>query len=190
MLPLAPGSQLEIHHVAVIGAGRQGRTFALACTAAGFHVILEDVMPANLRQAEADFSDMRLHCAPGQLDLVSTVEDAVESADIAVDFVPDELESKLEILSLVDRMAPPRTILCTPTSTISITDLASCTYRDDRCLAVRGTLGQAISLLFPASANPAVLQVTEHFFTALGNHVRLEADPDLPMLMKNIVYTR
>ena len=68
----------------------------------------------------------------------STVEDAVRDADLAVDFVPDELESKLEIFSLLDRMAPPRTILCTPTNALSITDLASCTYRAERCVGLRG----------------------------------------------------
>ena len=187
-MPVPPA--IAIRTVAVIGAGRAGRSFALACAAAGFHVILEDVMPANLRQAEADFSDMRLKASPGQLQLAGTVEDAVQSADIAVDFVPDELESKLEILSLIDRMAPPRTILCIPTNTISITDLASCTYRDDRCLAVRGALGAAIRLLYPASADPAILEATAKFLQVIGNTVEVEPDPDLPMLMKNIVYTR
>ena len=73
-------------------------------------------------------------------ELASTVEDAVREADIAVDFVPDELESKLEIFSMIDRMAPPKTILCTPSYALSITDLASCVYRPDRCVAVRGQL--------------------------------------------------
>ena len=57
-----------------------------------------------------------------------------------MDFVPDELESKLEIFSMIDRMAPPKTILCTPSYALSITDLASCVYRPDRCVAVRGNL--------------------------------------------------
>jgi 3-hydroxybutyryl-CoA dehydrogenase len=187
---VTPSPIIAIRTVAVIGAGKAGRSFALSCAAAGFYVILEDVMPANLRQAEADFSDMRLKAAPGQLALASTVEDAVQSADIAIDFVPDELESKLEILSLLDRMAPPRTIFCTPTNTISITDLASCTYRDDRCLGIRGTFGETLQLLYPATADPDVLKATESFFASLGNPVGLAADPDLPMLMKNIVYTR
>ncbi len=59
------------------------------------------------------------------------MEDAVREADLAIDFVPDELESKLEIFSMIDRMAPPQTILLTPTEALSITDLASCTYRPD-----------------------------------------------------------
>lgn len=127
-----------IRTVAVIGAGMAGRSFALACAAAGFHVVLEDVMPANLRRAEEEYADLSLRAAAGRLELALTVEDAVRSADVAVDFVPDELESKLEIFSLLDRMAPPKTILCTPSDALSITDLASCVYRPERCVAVRG----------------------------------------------------
>ncbi len=187
---MLPAPDIAIRTVAVIGAGKAGRSFALQCAAAGYTVVLEDVMPANLRQAKAIFSDMRQSAAPGRLEVATTVEDAVQAADLAIDFVPDELESKLEILSLLDRMAPPRTIFCTPTETISITDLASCTYRPDRCLALRGTLGQAMRLLHPASADPHVLTATERFFLTVGSQVTTEADPDLPMLMKNIVYTR
>ena len=126
--------RLAIRTVAVIGAGTAGRSFALALPAPGFHVVLEDVMPAKLRKAEADFSDMTQAAPPvGSLSLVLTVEDAVRDADLAIDFVPDELESKLEIFSMLDRMAPPRTILCTPSEALSITDLASCVYRPERC---------------------------------------------------------
>ena len=130
-----------LEKIAVIGAGLAGREFALRCVAAGFAVVLEDVMPEKLRRAE----DAYLQSAPdgasaGTLLVASEVEGAVRDADVVVDFVPDELESKLEIFSLVDRMAPPRTILLTPTETLDITDLASCTYRAARCVAVRGGL--------------------------------------------------
>ena len=43
---------------------------------------------------------------------MTTIEEAVREADLVIDCVPDELESKLEILWLLDRMAPPRTVLC------------------------------------------------------------------------------
>jgi 3-hydroxybutyryl-CoA dehydrogenase len=187
----------EIRTVAVIGAGVAGRSFALACAGAGFHVVLEDVMPANLRKAEADFAecaDLTQRGTAGRLELALTVEDAVREADVAVDFVPDELESKLEIFSMIDRMAPPKTILCTPSYVLSITDLASCVYRPERCVAVRGSLvrGDAavapvVRLLYPAAADEATLTAVGEFLRALGVEVRQEADADVPALMKNTV---
>jgi 3-hydroxybutyryl-CoA dehydrogenase len=180
----------------VIGAGVAGRRFALACAGAGFHVVLEDVMPANLRKAEAGYAGMTAGQASlgtaGRLDLALTVEDAVREADIAVDFVPDELESKLEIFSMIDRMAPPKTILCTPSYALSITDLASCVYRPDRCVAVRGELVRdssdgrtVVRLLYPAAAAELALRAVTGFLDALGIEARRELDPDAPALMKN-----
>jgi 3-hydroxybutyryl-CoA dehydrogenase len=187
----------EIRRVAVIGAGVAGRSFALACAGAGFHVVLEDVMPANLRKAEADFADyadLTERGTAGRLELASTVEDAVREADVAVDFVPDELESKLEIFSMIDRMAPPKTILCTPSYALSITDLASCVYRPERCVAVRGNMlrGDAteppvVQLLYPASAAESTLTAVDKFLQALGVEVRRESDPEVPLLTKNVL---
>lgn len=183
-----------IRTVAIIGAGVAGRSFALACAGAAFHVVLEDVMPANLRKAEADYADLTRRSTAGRLDLALTVEDAVREADVAVDFVPDELESKLEIFSMIDRMAPPKTILCTPSYALSITDLASCVYRPERCVAVRGELVRggsnsqvAVRLLYPAAAAELTLMAMAGFLRSLGIEVQRELDPDAPALMKNAV---
>ena len=184
---LEPGpSSFEIRTVAVIGAGAAGRGFALACAAAAFDVVLEDVMPAKLRKAETEYADLRV---TGRLRLATTVEDAVREADIAVDFVPDELESKLEIFSMIDRMAPPKTILCTPSYALSITDLASCVYRPQRCVAVRGELvgGSVVRVLHPAEAAAETLTAVRIFLRRLGLDARCETDPDVPALMKNVV---
>ena len=188
----------EIRRVAVIGAGVAGRSFALACAGAGFHVVLEDVMPAKLRKAETDFAEcaaLSQRVTAGRLDLALTVEDAVREADVAVDFVPDELESKLEIFSMIDRMAPPKTILCTPSDALSITDLASCVYRPERCVAVRGNLSGnlvcgngaeslVVRLLYPASVAESTLTAVEKFLQALGVEARRETDPEVPLLVK------
>ena len=184
---------LEIRRVAIIGAGVAGRSFALACAAAGFEVVLEDVMPANLWRAEAEYSDLSKRVAAGSLELASTVEDAVRTADIAIDFVPDELESKLEIVSMIDRMAPPKTILCTPSYALSITDLASCVYRPERCFAVRGNLvrddaavAPVVRLLYPAAALTSIVDVVSRFLCTLGVEVQAGLDPDEPALIKNV----
>jgi len=183
--------------VAIIGAGEAGRRFALKCALAGYDVVLEDVMPANLRRAQAEFADLTGNMGAGSMSFALTVEDAVREAAIAIDFVPDELESKLEIFCLIDRMAPPRTILCTPTDALSITDLASCTYRGDRCFSVRGdmmTRGDSlgpIRILHPRETDEAALRWVRSFFERLTGDltgaITVEIDPDVPMLVKNAV---
>ena len=78
-----------------------------------------------------------------------------------LDSVPDELESKLEIFSMVDRMAPPHTILLTPTALHSIADLASCTYRGERCFSFTVPAG-----LMDAGVKAGTLTVTQTAETA------------------------
>jgi 3-hydroxybutyryl-CoA dehydrogenase len=122
--------------VAIIGAGPLGRWLALGAARAGFRVLLEDVMPGNLHHAR---ESIRQELGPQALPAVtfaSSIEDAVRDVDLVIDCVPDELESKLEILWLVDRMAPPRTVIATPSTHLSIADLASCTNRPEKCIAI------------------------------------------------------
>lgn len=181
------GSAFPICAIGVIGAGDAGREFAWQCVRAGYTVYLEDVMPARLRRAREELQHRANEGLAGTLELVNTVEDAVRSADLVVDFVPDELESKLEILSMVDRMAPPRTILCTPTRTLSIADLASCVYRPDRCVAVRELAGPEVSVITHPTLCPSVLASIHVFLERVGRVVVYETDRAAPMLTRNAV---
>ena len=164
-----------IARVAIIGAGQAGRRFALRCATAGFKVVLEDVMPANLRRAQAEFTDLSGRGVRGSMEFALTVEDAVREADLAIDCVPDELESKLEIFCLLDRMSPPRTVLATPTTRMSIADLASCTYRPEKCVAIAheaATLGEEVSgevrLLTTSRTSAETVLLLRRFWSRLG----------------------
>lgn len=189
-----------VRSVAIIGAGALGRSLALMCARAGFDVVLEDVLPSRLRHAQErleQFLAGEEAALLGSLSFASSVEDAVREADLAIDFVPDELESKLEIFSLIDRMAPPKTILCTPSDALSITDIGSCTYRADRCVAVRvagknaggdaAILPEALAvrLLRSPMCAEETLNAVAAFWQKLGKEVSVEEDPDAPVLMHN-----
>jgi 3-hydroxybutyryl-CoA dehydrogenase len=188
---------VAVETVAVIGAGTAGRGFALRCAVAGFAVVLEDVMPAKLRRAEDEYAVLGVGAAggslgisrPGSLRFALTVEDAVREADVAIDFVPDELESKLEIFCLLDRMAPPRTILCTPTLALSVTDLASCTYRPGLCVGLRGAgselLGGPVEVIRSRFGVEASVAAVREMLGRLGVASVVMEDREEPMLVKN-----
>jgi 3-hydroxybutyryl-CoA dehydrogenase len=166
-----------------------GRWLALQAARGGFRVLLEDVMPHNLHHAQ-EF--LREQLGPAALSgaggtgvaFVSTIEDAVRNADLAIDCVPDELESKLEIFCLLDRMAPPRTVLATPTTRLSIADLASCTYRPDKCVAIaqeasslaEGASGE-ILLRTTSKTSEETIALLTNFFSKLGFCVTFAPDP-------------
>ena len=170
--------------VAIIGAGPLGRWLALSAARAGYSVLLEDVMPTNLHHAQEALRAVLGPEALPNVRFVSTIEDAVRDADLAIDCVPDELESKLEILWLLDRMAPPRTVLATPTTRLSIADLANCTYRPEKCIAIAQeasslTAGAGAEILLRTTSRTSAetVALVEDFWRRLGFTPTLSMDP-------------
>jgi 3-hydroxybutyryl-CoA dehydrogenase len=173
--------------VAIIGAGKLGRRLAFLSAQAGYRTILEDVLPSNLRSAAADVQNFATAAAAegaASVEFASNLETAVRNADLIIDCVPDELESKLEIFSLLDRMAPPRSILATPTLNLSIADLASCTYRAEQCVALRlkpiflgeVALPAVIPIFHTTQTRQEVLEVVTSFWKNLGHTVTFQLD--------------
>jgi 3-hydroxybutyryl-CoA dehydrogenase len=138
-----------VRTITVIGAGQMGRGIAHAAAVAGFHTILEDILPASLRRAEAE---IRTHLHQGvevgeltpdqaeramaNVEFASSLESAARAADLIIEAVPEEMESKLEIFTLLDKICKPNTVLASNTSSLSITEIASVTYRARKCLGM------------------------------------------------------
>ena len=135
--------------VAVVGAGLMGRGIALAAALGGYRTILEDILPGALRKAETEIranldkavelgkvSAGDATAAFSRLEYASSVEHAAREADLVIEAVPEELESKIEIFTLLDKICRPPTIIASNTSSLSITEIASVTYRARRCVGM------------------------------------------------------
>jgi 3-hydroxybutyryl-CoA dehydrogenase len=140
----------EVRTIAVIGSVRAGQEMAWASAHAGYRTVLEDVLPAALRHArEALREQLDSACATGlvsrgdaesafaRIEYASTVEDAARQAEFVIECVPDELESKLEIFALLDRMCRPGTILASTTGKFGISDITDITFRRANCVGLR-----------------------------------------------------
>jgi 3-hydroxybutyryl-CoA dehydrogenase len=132
----------EIGTVAVIGAGTMGRGIAHVAALGGYRTVLEDVLPAALRRAQdairenldkavelKKVSPDDANAALGRLEYAGSVEEAAREADLVIEAVPEEMESKIEIFTILDKMCRPGTIVASNTSSLSITEVASVTYR-------------------------------------------------------------
>jgi 3-hydroxybutyryl-CoA dehydrogenase len=132
----------EVKTVAVIGAGIMGRGIAHAAAVGGYRTILEDILPNALRRAETEIRSnldkavelgkvtrADADAAFSRLEYASSVEEAARQADLVIEAVPEEMESKIEIFTLLDKVCRPNTILASNTSSLSITEIASVTYR-------------------------------------------------------------
>ena len=139
-----------LHAIGVIGAGRLGQGIALATALGGYRTILEDLLPNALRRAEGELracldsavaqgsvSAATAAAAFCRLEFAGSVEDAARVADLVIEAGPDELESKIEIFTLLDKICRPGTILVSNLATLSITEIACVTYRARHCLGMR-----------------------------------------------------
>ncbi len=140
---------IEIKTIAVIGAGTMGRGIAHVAAVGGYRTVLEDLLPASLRKAESEIrtnlgkavelgkvSAGDAEAALGRLEYAGSVEQAAREADLVIEAVPEEMESKIEIFTLLDKICRPGTILASNTSSLSVTEIASVTYRAKKCVGM------------------------------------------------------
>jgi 3-hydroxybutyryl-CoA dehydrogenase len=138
-----------IKTIAVIGAGIMGRGIAHAAAVGGYRTILEDLVPAALRKAESEIranldkavelgkvAAPEANAAFSRLEYAGSVEEAAREADLVIEAVPEEMESKIEIFTLLDKICRPTTILASNTSSLSVTEISSVTYRAKRCVGM------------------------------------------------------
>ena len=140
---------MEIKTIAVIGAGTMGRGIAYAASLGGYRTVLEDVSPEMLEQGSAyisqaledgvtrgKVSQQQKDNALANFSTSRSVEDVCREADLLIEAVPEEMEVKLEIFTIFDKFAKPGAIMASNTSSLSITEMASITFRAENCIGM------------------------------------------------------
>jgi len=137
---------VEIKRIAVLGAGLMGHGIAQVAAQIGKYEV-------NLRDVEQRFIDngvsmiresLQRFVKKGQLteaDMNATLarihatldlREAVASADLIIEAVPENLELKKATFREADSYAPAHAIIASNTSSVSITEMASATKRPER----------------------------------------------------------
>src|SRR5712675_1135981 len=101
---------VDVRTIGVIGAGSIGRGIAHAAALGGYRTILEDILPASLRRAEAEVRrDLARAIAAGEvrkedadaallrIEFAATMEHTAREADLVIEAMPEDMESKIEI---------------------------------------------------------------------------------------------
>lgn len=136
---------LEI--VTIVGAGLMGHGIAQVFASHGHPVRLFDTNDTILAEAperiRANLAQLAAHGIGGEtaidasLERVSLVHDLAEACagtDVMIEAVSENMDLKQRIFAELDRLCPPNVILCSNTSVMSITEIASKSRGRERIL--------------------------------------------------------
>ncbi len=142
---------MDIEAIAVIGGGTLGRSIAYAALAAGYRVILEDVLPERLAAAQAEIRgwfaaaarpSAHQHERPlARLSTATSVDLACREADLVIETLPDEVEMKIDVFCILERFARPGAILAANAETVPVSEIAAVTTRGERCVGLHFSNG-------------------------------------------------
>jgi 3-hydroxybutyryl-CoA dehydrogenase len=174
----------EIRTVGVAGSGTMGAGIAIVAARAGFRTIVfdtnEEVLARARRQTQGflEKSVARGKLKPPQVeailaDLVGTTRlEDLAGCDIVIEAVFEDLRVKHELLAALDRACPPHAIFASNTSTLSITEIAAGSGRDDRFVGMHFCLPAQLMKLVEMSpglnTGEEVFQKAWRFCEALG----------------------
>ena len=141
-------SPLSLSTVAVVGLGTMGTGIAEVLTRAGREVIGIDTDEAAARHAVAALEASTTRAVRREritererqdvLARFRTFSDlqAAADADLVIEVVPEDYELKRQVITALDGIVRPETILATGTNALSVTRLAADSQRPERVLGV------------------------------------------------------
>jgi 3-hydroxybutyryl-CoA dehydrogenase len=154
----------EIKTVAVCGAGgTMGAGIAIVAARAGFSTLCYDVAMSTLdraaRQTEGFFAKSvergKMSAADkdvvmGRMSRTTSLEDLAK-ADLVIEAVFEDLGVKRELVGKLNKICPQHTIFASNTSTLSITEIAGGSGRDDRVVGLHFCLPAQLMKLIEVS---------------------------------------
>lgn len=184
----------EIKTVGIAGAGTMGAGIAIVSARAGFRTLLFDANAealARARKQQAGFfakSVERGKLTQAQVDEImaglvpcNTLAE-LAGADIVIEAVFEDLKVKHGLFAALDKICPAHTIFASNTSTISITEIAGGSGRDDRFVGMHFCLPAQLMKLVEMSpglnTKPEVFEAAWQFCEAIGQKpVRTKDNP-------------
>lgn len=134
----------EIRTIGVAGCGTMGAGIAIVAARAGFRTVVFDMNGQSLERAHKQTvgffakSVEKGKLTQGQVDEIlanmqsTTVLADLAPCDLVIEAVFEDLKVKHALLAEMNRVCPPQTIFASNTSTLSITEIAAGSGRDDR----------------------------------------------------------
>ncbi len=139
---------MQVRRTAVVGAGAMGGGIAYVFSSGGLSVLVKDIDDRQLDLAREHLERIyQRRVERGQiaademregLSLVSYTLDyaGFESVDLAIEAVPEDMRIKKTVFAELDAACPPKAVLASNTSALSITELGRASRRPNRTVGL------------------------------------------------------
>ena len=141
-------SNIVFRKVAVIGFGTMGQGIAQTLSQKGISVVIVEKNEKNIKKGINELSrslDKEIEhwgiTKSEKKAILSRVKGTVDlkeikNADIVIEAISENLAQKQELFKKIEKMCPPNTIFVTNTSTLSVSQIADATKRQDKVIGM------------------------------------------------------
>ena len=140
---------MTVKNITVLGSGVMGHGIAQVSATAGYNVVLRDIKQEFLDKAmekirwsldklvskekiSKDEGDAIFSRITPMVDLT----DAVKNAELVIEVVPEIMDLKKSVYAELDKVAAPKVIFASNTSTLPITEIANTTSRPEKFIGI------------------------------------------------------
>ena len=191
----------DIKKVAVIGTGTMGPGIAQVLAQHEIEVQIFDIDPEQLKKARETLganlnlmeqagmlSDTGVADARNRIQNAASLTDAVRDADLVIEVIPEVMDLKTRLLSELDEICGPDTILASNTSGLSITKMAQSTRRPEKVVGMHWwnppIIIPVIEIVKGESTGEDVLQTIDNLIRKIGK-VPVLVKKDVPGFLGN-----
>jgi 3-hydroxybutyryl-CoA dehydrogenase len=185
-------SRPSVERIGVLGAGTMGAGIAQIAAEAGLPVLLHDPIPGAVERAserigqllarkveKGQLADADRAAAQARIAPAPSIE-ALATAELVVEAIPEDLELKRQAFRLLDAAAPAAAILATNTSSLSIAGIASATAHPERVVGMHFfnpvPLMELVEVVAGPLTDPSVTEAVAAVARRLGKTPVMAAD--------------
>ena len=176
---------MEIKRVGIVGMGTMGSQIGIVSARGGYQTLMVDLSKEQIEKGwnqiksflDAQIKKARLSQDDREkiLSLIKTstdLEEAFSDVQLVIEAVFENMEVKKDVFKKLDTICSRETILCSNTSTLSISELGAATRRPERCIGTHFLIPAALTPLVEVVRSPETSDQTHHktidFLTRCG----------------------
>lgn len=173
----------SIHSVGIIGAGTMGMGIAQISAMAGYKVQLYDMVPGSTEQAmirikenlqkgieKGKLRDQEMESTLINITPVENLNDI--KADLVIEAIIENLEIKQQLFADLEEILSEKAILCTNTSSISVTKIAAALKHPQRFVGMHffnpAHIMKLVEIISASGTSEEVLNQARSFVDSLG----------------------